>query len=196
MKKVALVLVVLAVLLSASAAYAGKPTWVKLDGIDIGTGDGLDGTMEWGADEPTYSGGSYGNCASQCSGGTSRVVWGPLNWPAGTVVDDTNYALLYLTWNPADGKARHIQLSVLDGIADDSFNVYVQNPGGDWALVYHYDSDPSTAEYWVTHDIYSFPAGKGQGNEIHLKIEATGAPWSGINRYGQLAVDWIEVWGF
>jgi hypothetical protein len=192
MKKVALVLVVLAVLLSASAAYAGPPVWTKLAEKDIGTGDGLSGTTEWGEVEPVYSGGSYGSCASLCRGGSSRVVWGP-----GSTSNNTNYAFVQLMWDPAMGKARQIKLRVLDGIADDSFNVYVQNPGGDWALVYHYDSDPSTAEYWVEHDdIWSFPAGKGQGGEIYMKIEATGAPWSGFNTYGQLAVDWIEVWGF
>lgn len=189
MKRVALVLVVLAALLLASAAYAGPPVPQMLASIDIGTGDGLNGTTEWGEVEPTYSGGSYGNCASLCRTGTSRVVWGP-----GKAPDNTNHAFIRLTWTEM-GKARHIKLSVLDGIADDSFNVYVQNPGGDWALVYSY-TDQYTTETWITHDIYSFPAGKGQGAEIYMKIEATGAQWSGFNQYGQLAVDWIEAWGF
>ena len=103
---------------------------------------------------------------------------------------------IYNTALGLTGKARHIKMRVLDGIADDSFNVYVKNPGGNWALVYSYTCDPSTSEYWVEHDIYSFPAGKGQGNIIDIKIESTGAAWSGFGTYGQLAVDWVEVWGF
>ena len=185
MKKLTLVSAVLAALLLASTAYAGPPVPEMLDSINIGAGDGLDGGMEWGPVEPDYSGGSYGGIGA----GGCRVVYGP---PA---VDTTRYAYVTLD-TQGKGFARHIKLRVLDGIADDSFNIYAQNPGGDWALVYHYDSDPSTTEYWVTHHIYSFPAGKGQGADVYIKIEATGAQWSGFNQYGQLAVDWIEVWGF
>ena len=102
-----------------------------------------------------------------------------------------------LTWPPGE-KARRIELRVLDGIADDSFDVYVMNPGGQWALVYSYtDKAPgseSDYELWVTHDIYSFPAGKGQGPEVYLMIVPTNLGWWGYGTYGQLAVDYIALY--
>jgi hypothetical protein len=118
----------------------------------------------------------------------------PVVWHAAS--DPTSrYATLTLDTGGA-GFARHIKLRVLDGIADDSFNVYVKNPDGVWVRVYSYDCDPSDSEYWVVHDIYSFPAGKGQGTTIDIKIEATGDAWGSFGTYGQLAVDWVEVRGF
>ena len=193
MKKLAILttaVLVLAMVL-APTAYAAKPVPQLLDSVDIGS-DTLEAAhgvsfSDWGPIEPTTHGGNWGGfnvTIEDC-----RVVW--------HAAGDTTprYATLTLDTGGA-GFARHIVLRVLDGIADDSFNVYVKNPGGDWALVYSYDCDPSTSEYWVVHDIYSFPAGKGQGTTIEIKIEATGDTWSGFETYGQLAVDWVEVWGY
>jgi len=102
----------------------------------------------------------------------------------------------YITFTWGEGKARRIELRVLDGSADDSFNVYVKNPGGNWALVYSYTDTPPAldSEMWFVHDIYSFPAGKGQGPSIDMKIEATGPEWDSFGTYGQLAVDYVEVY--
>jgi hypothetical protein len=192
MKKLAILAIVVLVLamVLAPAAYAAKPTPQLLDSVDIG--DPLNevdydiSEPDWGPPEPFTHLGNWGGIGAgmQC-----RVVWHAAS-------DLTpRYATLTLDTD-GEGFARHIKLRVLDGIADDSFNVYVKNPGGDWALVYSYDCDPSTNEYWVVHDIYSFPAGKGQGTTIDIKIEATGDAWSGFGTYGQLAVDWVEVWGY
>jgi len=186
----AIAVLVLAIVL-APAAYAAKPTPQLLDRVDIG--DPSDEVSydinepDWGPPEPDTHGGNWGGIGAgmQC-----RVVWHAAGDPT------LGYATLTLDTGGL-GFARRIVLRVLDGIADDSFNVYVKNPGGDWALVYSYDYDPSTSEYWVEHEIYSFPAGKGgQGTTIEMKIEATGDPWSGFSTFGQLAVDWVEVWGF
>jgi hypothetical protein len=161
-----------------------------LDRVDIGDPNdevGYDiNEPDWGPPEPFTNGGNWGGIGA---GKQCRVVWHAASDPTprcATLTLDTGGA----------GFARHIKMRVLDGIADDSFNVYVKNPGGDWVLVYSYTSDPSTSEYWVVHHIYSFPAGKGQGTAIEIKIEATGAAWSGFPTYGQLGVDWVEVWGF
>lgn len=91
------------------------------------------------------------------------------------------------------GKARRIELEVLDGLADDSFEVYVKNPAGKWVLVYSY-TDQYSSETWVTHHIYSFPAGKGQGTMVDLMIVPINVGWSGFNTYGQLAVDYIALY--
>jgi hypothetical protein len=89
-------------------------------------------------------------------------------------------------------KVRCLIIEVLDGLADDSFNVYILNPGGNWVLVYEYD-DEYTAETWVSHVISGFPAAKGQKKCLDVKIELTGDHWSGFDTYGQLAIDWIKL---
>ena len=95
------------------------------------------------------------------------------------------------TW--ASGKARRIELRVLDGLTDDSFTVLVENPGGNMVQVYSYTDQYST-ETWVTHNIYSFPAGKGQGPYVHLMIVPTNVGWSGFDTWGQLAVDYVSLY--
>ena len=104
--------------------------------------------------------------------------------------DDAGYCVLTVT---VDSKARRLELRVLDGLADDSFEVYVMNPGGNYALVYSY-TDQYSSETWVTHQIYDFPAGKGQGGTIDVMIMPTGPHWVHFGTYGQLAVDYIAAY--
>ena len=195
MKKLAILVIAVLVLamVLAPAAYAAKPVPQLLDSVDIGESaseaEHNVAFPDWGPVEPTTHGGNWGGIGSETPPGTCRVVWhaaGDTSGRSATFTLDT-------TALGEAGFARHIVLRVLDGIADDSFNVYVKNLGGDWALVYSY-CDSSDSEVWVEHDIYSFPAGKGQSTTIEIKIEATGAAWSGFGTYGQLAVDWVEVW--
>jgi hypothetical protein len=102
--------------------------------------------------------------------------------------DDAGYCTLVVS-----AKARRLELRVLDGLADDSFDVYVKNPAGNWALVYSY-ADQYASETWVTHQIEGFPAGKGQGSTIEVKIVLTGPHWAHFNTFGQLAVDYIAAY--
>ena len=104
--------------------------------------------------------------------------------------DDAGYCTLTV-----GSKARRLELRVLDGSADDSFEVYVKNPRGKWALVYSY-TDQYSGEIWVTHQIYDFPAGKGQGDTIEVKIMPTGPHWAHFNTYGQLAVDYVAAYEY
>ena len=191
MKKLAILVIAVLVLtmVLVPATYSAKPIPIMLDGVDIGDIDTEGGhnvdEPDWGPVEPATNGGNWGGF--NATGENCRVV--------SYSGDPTpGYATLTLD---TDGKgfARRIVLRVLDGIADDSFDVYVKNPDGDWALVYSY-SDSSDSEVWKVHHIYGFPAGKGQGTTIDIKIEATGDDWSSFETYGQLAVDWVEVWGF
>lgn len=158
-----------------------------MDVADIGTeaNGGAHSLAGWSpkscSDEP---GGNYGSIATDPSSPDNRcrLVW----WKD----DDNPTATLSL--DSGGSKARHIELRVLDSIADDSFDVYVLNPGGNWALVYSY-SDQLTTETWLTHHIYSFPAGKGQGSTVQIKIVATGPKWFGFDTWGQLAVDYVKL---
>ena len=83
-----------------------------------------------------------------------------------------------------------LSLHVLDGIADDSFKVYVDD-----ILVYTYvDHDPENdPEMWRTHIIDLTSYGIPQTNSNTVKIDATGPKWSGFNKYGQLAVNTITL---
>ena len=80
-------------------------------------------------------------------------------------------------------------IDVLDGIADDSFDVYV-----DGILVYHYDWSGDTTEIWKTHniDLTSFKI-LCYGTHT-VKINATGSPWSHFATYGQLGVNMIKLY--
>jgi len=90
-------------------------------------------------------------------------------------------------------KARRIVLRVLDGIADDSFNVYVSNRLGAWVLAYSYVADPSKDEVWIEHEI-RLPNVEGLFPFLHLMIVPTNVGWDGYNTWGQLAVDYIELY--
>ena len=195
MKKLTILVIAVFVLtmVLAPATYSAKPIPIMLDSVDIGTGSEGHNLVGWGPIEPATHGGNWGGFGPAPYTGDCRVTWypdqgslPPADTPEATLTLDT-------TALGEEGFARHIKMRVLDGIADDSFNVYVKNTGGDWALVYSY-SDSSDSEVWKVHDIYSFPAGKGQGTTIDIKIEATGDPWSGFGTYGQLAVDWVQIW--
>jgi hypothetical protein len=70
-------------------------------------------------------GGAYGGaCVTAFPGDGDPAGWCSFSWEG--------------------GKARHIELRVMDGPADDSFEVYVENPRGKWVRVYRYADQHST----------------------------------------------------
>jgi hypothetical protein len=178
MKRILATAVVVAALvgLAGIASVSAKPPPTMLDMADLSNADVTAGgeCSSFSAEQPGAWGGEFGGGAVTAFPGDE---------------DDAGYCTL----NSGGAKARHIQMRVLDGIADDSFNVFVKSPGSDWTLVYSYAAAPSTAEVWVEHDIYSFPAGKGQGSTVDIKIEPTNVGWSGFTTWGQLAVDYVKL---
>lgn len=103
----------------------------------------------------------------------------------------------YCSFEWESGKAKHIELRVLDGLGDDSFDVFVKNLGGNWAWVYGYmDAAPTwdDPEMWAVHHIWDFPAGKGQGPKVELMIVPTGPHWQYWSTYGQLGIDYVKIW--
>lgn len=140
-----------------------------------------------------------------------RVVWAS--------EDDAPDAYVTLQL-PVDfrGSIQYMEMSVLDGQADDSFTVEVYDPlwddgAGAWVLIYDYSSafvdendDGVDDEIWVTHTVYFVDLVSWVcvthgccwylENGLELRITATGPPWSGINMFGQLGVDWIELFGY
>ncbi len=170
----------------APVAYAAKPAPIMLAGVDIKT---VSGTFTWDAlvagtveKVDSFNAETLGDWGGEYRDGAVTAFPGD--------ADDAGY--ITFTWE--EGKARRIVLRVLDGIADDSFNVYVMNPDGNWVRAYSYTSDPSIDEVWEVHHVYGFPAGKGQGPSIEMKIEPTSVGWSGFDTWGQLAVDYVKVY--
>ena len=161
---------------------------VLMFGMTVGAANGPLVEANLTSSDPT--GGGY------CSSFTGEV---PGNWGGepgdGAVTafpgDDDDAGYCSFTW--PEGKARRIELRVLDGLADDSFAVYVKNPAGKWVLTYSY-SDQYATETWLVHTIEGFPAGKGQGAHLDLMIVPTNVGWSGFNTYGQLAVDTVALY--
>jgi len=84
-----------------------------------------------------------------------------------------------------------LKLHILNGIADDSFDVYV-----DGVYVYTYtDNVPANdPELWIMHKIDLTPYAILCGTVTNtVKIDATGTQWGSFNTYGQLAVDEITL---
>jgi len=86
----------------------------------------------------------------------------------------------------AGKKATELKLSVLDGQGNDSFKVYVNNN-----LVKTYIGQMGT-EDWVIHNIGISDLNL-RGN-IAVTINSTGPAWSSCPTYGQLGVDWAELY--
>ena len=162
-----------------------------LDWVDIGGGDGYEcgepGLMStWSCGVcPTDTGGSFGGIATdpESEDGECRTVWAQDFKPR------KNYARIKL-WTGFYTPTK-LYIRALDGLADDSFEVYIKQDGT-WELIYTY-ADQYDTETWLVHEI---PLPDDLASEWHLKVQivATGPQWEHFDTYGQLAVDWIGVW--
>jgi len=139
---------------------------------DIGSGDGLGKDSGNWSDAvcPTNTGGNYGGIATDPDSPDKecRTVWAE-----GCGYRRTAFVKLS---NRYEAPTK-VVVRVLDGIADDSFDVYIRRTKDIyfWELVDSYESDPSTSEYWIVHEIPldgEFPKWS-----TYVKIEATGPQW-------------------
>ena len=81
-------------------------------------------------------------------------------------------------------------LSVLDGLAlYDDFDVYV-----DGTLVYTYDAVGSGTEDWVVHTVDLLPFMMSAEGVHTVDVECTSESWEYFDTYGQLGVDYIELY--
>jgi fimbrial isopeptide formation D2 family protein len=148
-----------------------------LDYVNIGdnaseTGHNLYG---FGPIEPATHGGGWGGADD----GNLRVIW------SNQAPDDGGRNASFTLDNPYLN-AKLLQLRVLNGIANDDFDVYVN---GDY--VYTYIHDPDTTERWVTHSI-DVSAYSSQPT-LTVEMNATGPAWSGWSTYGQVGVSWAKL---
>jgi hypothetical protein len=167
----------------ANASYSYETQAYLLD-IGNPSNENLFNLTGWGPIEPQTHGGNWGGKDD----GTIRTVWyndtaNPSDVP--TVSSDENWASA--DFNISENHiASRILIRALDGIADDSFEAYIND-----ILVYSYADEGST-ETWKTHKIvitqYSI------NNILKLKIKSTGSKWSGFDTYGQLGISWIKIY--
>ncbi len=188
MKKLAILAGAL-VLALAVVGTAAAAKGVVLDRVDIGSETAAQsvGMSGWGPVEPTAHGGNWGGFSG--TGEDCRVIW--------DASDDDPSAIITLDRGVKRGAATAIRMRHLDGIADDSFDIYVKDVHGSYVKIGSWDGSPGP-EDWVT-DEFSLPNGKtlqlGRGRSVEVKLVATGDKWSGFGTYGQVAFDSIELVG-
>lgn len=155
------------------------PTMV--DSIDIGNPSSEAGhkMKGWGPIEPATHGGTWGGLTSSPEDGTCRVTWEPP-----TPIDKQRRASFEMKV-PDCKIAERLVLRVLDGYADDSFEVYVNK-----TLMYTHTGAQSGTEGWATHTIDL----TGLKGKIQVETKATGPSWSGFSTWGQLGVEWAELY--
>jgi hypothetical protein len=197
MKKLASILI--AVLLTAMgllAAVAPAAADSLLDAVEVGTpsSESTHGIVEqptgdWGPIETATHGGSYGDIDNggypdYTSGDNAcRCIWGYDEDPTGNTGQDATF-----TMSTGSGMtATRLVIRVLDGGSDDSFDLEVN---GSTELSY---TDQYTTETWVTHDI-DISSGAYTGT-LNIRLTATAAAGPYFDDFGQVAVDWAELYG-
>jgi VCBS repeat-containing protein len=109
----------------------------------------------------------------------------------GVVNDDVSFVIPFSGIDVVKRCLFQLDMNVLDGEADDSFDVFVDD-----MFVYGYIDEPpvNDSEAWHMHsiDLFSFIM---PSSEVHtVRINATGEQWCGQPTYGQVAVDTIELY--
>jgi len=185
MKRLLVVLVVALLLLLASPV--GAATSVVLCHVDIGdlVSEAGHNLVGWGPIEPATHPGGWGSIGSS----NCRVIW--------DANDNDPSATITLDGCARRGAATAIRVKHLDGIADDSFDVYVRDVHGNDVFVGNWVGSPGSENWQIT--TFALPSGKtlqlGRGRPVEVKLVATGEKWSGFATYGQVAFDWIELVG-
>lgn len=176
--RIAIVALTLIAMLAAAFTMPGIAAADSGRTVDIGNlvseGQAGIGMAGWGLIEPANSGGGYGG-VTDC-----RVMWEPVGNPSATVTY-VYEGCVYPT---------NLEWRALDGIANDSYQVYV-----DGTLVYTYtDGEPINdpeAWYTVTQSLTQFKL----RNDVQHVVEfvATGPAWDSFGTYGQGAIDWVTI---
>lgn len=175
----------------AAAPGVGAAGEVLVDFIDFGNPTSEGGIFtpphildNWGPIEPDASGGDWGGIATDPASPDKkcRAVWSPGDTPQPVA----NWATFMLDTG-AGMDATTLKLRVLDGSADDSFVVYVADN-----LVFTYTDEypPDDPEVWQIHNIDI----SGVGRWFMVRIHCTGPKWYDWDTYGQLGVDWAELY--
>jgi hypothetical protein len=197
--------------------HPGKP-----DELIAFTEIGVDLLPGWGPPEPQTHSGNWGGLAlgGAGQGGTldysARVIWASDqdgDWNCEYLDPDPRVGEVSITV-PANANAQRFVIRHLDGLADDSFNVYCSKAGNSEEILIGTYTDQSSFETWVLSE-FPIPifnnggssnphlkspskkviTGLGSSTVYVLRFEATGPEWYGFCPYGQVAFDWITVRG-
>lgn len=154
--------------------------------VDIGNpaseGQAGIGIAGWGPVEPATSGGNWGGF--DVSGEDCRTTWELPN-------PEESLRCASVTYSHNDCVfPTYLEWRILDGIADDSYEIYV-----DSVLVYTYTDLPpiDDPEAWsiVGQDLSGFSL---PNDVVHIvEFCATGQAWGSFATYGQLGVDWVTL---
>jgi len=130
----------------------------------------------WGPIEPATSGGNYGNIP-QC-----RPIYAP--------EDNNDWATIEMNFGYCAEDTKCLTLYHLDGLAVDSFDVYIYAPGETRPATpaYSYTGDSMTGEVWYQTRF----AVTEMGRQI-IELVSTEAPWSMWSTYGQVCFSEIRV---
>lgn len=143
-----------------------------------------------------------GNWGGRGADGSFAVVWEKVS---------PDVPMLFGRWAEVTipGRPRvyptKLTIGFLAGLANDSYCIYVKGacttcpnpPSSDLYIEVgcYIDDTTNTNETWVTRDFDLPPNILRAGQAVTLKIEATGNAWPNFSTWGQLAVDYITVWG-
>jgi hypothetical protein len=186
MKKFAVLMALMALLsvmvLAIPVAAAG-PGYEVLDTADLSNADVTAGgrCTSFNPEAPGGWGGEFGQGAVTAFPGD---------------LDSAGYVSLYTFF----GAGKAVRIRHLDGIADDSFDLFVKDVRGAWIKVGHY-TDKGSTEQWMTtefdltRDINGKRVNLAEGRTIEIKIMPTAPAWSGFGTWGQLAIDKVELLG-
>jgi hypothetical protein len=114
-------------------------------------------------------------------------------WEKGTLDVPTNPGRMAECTIPGvTGKTpTKVKINYLQGLANDDFCVFASGAGSTFYLVGCVDETNAAGEVWVDVELALPPMASGQ--DVTIKILATGNAWSAFSTYGQFAVDWIEI---
>ena len=184
-----LVLIAMVVCLAGGMTFADGVN--RLRGFDPrSTSNG-----EIGVCEPEADATAVGWDQSPPSGGWGGAAHGTFAvvWQHGTIDVPTNPGrMAECTISGVSGKTpAKVKINYLQGIANDDFCVFASGFGGTFYLVACVDETNTAGEMWVDVELTLPPMASGQ--DVTIKILATGNAWSAFSSYGQLAVDSIKI---
>mgnify|MGYP001170192119 CR=1 FL=1 len=130
----------------------------------------------WGPIEPATSGGNYGG-ADIC-----RPIYAP--------EDNDNWATIEMDFGYCTEGTKCLTMNHLDGIAKDSFDVYIYPPGGTRPATpdYSYTGNDLTAEIWYRTSF----AVTATGPQV-VEFVSTEATWDQWDIYGQVCFGELSV---
>jgi len=182
---IAVAVIVLAIGITSAQVNRSRPIYVdETAGVQIGICDLPGGATVNDGWDLAAPGGSWGGQSTT----TFAVAWakGQVDFPT------LPGRFAQCTIPGSTGKtAATIEVKALAGLANDSYCIFASVGSGD--LLIGCKLETSLTEVWQV-DTYTLPSNVfAPGQDITVKILATGNAWPSFNTYGQLAVDYIKI---